>query len=224
MSERLFRFKQFSVSHSAAAMKVGTDGVTLGAWATVRPGDSVLDVGAGCGLIGLMTAQRGAGQVTLLEIDPAAATEAAANATASPWADRCATVCADFEQWQPAERFTRIVSNPPFFNEGGASPNAARALARNGSDSLLSSLLHRAPELLAPDGTLSIIVPAYKRSMLAAPGLVMTRSVWLPTKPGAEPRRLLAEFSLTGAEAPTSTLILNSDEYLQLVSPFYLYV
>ena len=88
MRERLFRFKQFSVSHEAAAMKVGTDGVTLGAWATVDPGNKVLDAGAGCGLIGLMAAQRGAGQVLLLEIDGPAAEEAAANALASPWAAR----------------------------------------------------------------------------------------------------------------------------------------
>lgn len=113
MRERLFRFKQFSVSHEAAAMKVGTDGVTLGAWATVDPGNKVLDAGAGCGLIGLMAAQRGAGQVLLLEIDGPAAEEAAANALASPWAAQIKTVNGDFLSFRDGT-FDRIVCNPPF--------------------------------------------------------------------------------------------------------------
>lgn len=226
MRERLFRFKQFSVSHSAAAMKVGTDGVTLGAWATVTPGDSVLDVGAGCGLIGLMTAQRGAAQVTLLEIDPAAAEEAALNAARSPWAGCVQTVCADFLSYAPATHYDRVVCNPPFFTNGALAPEQTRAMARHESELTLEALARRARTMLNPGGTLAIIIPADRRpeAIFAAgmAGMCCRRSALLHTKPGAPPRRILMEFSAEQGPEESHTLLIGSDEYAGLTSPFYL--
>lgn len=227
MRERLFRFKQFSVSHSASAMKVGTDGVTLGAWAAVEPGDRVLDVGAGCGLIGLMMAQRGAGQVCLLEIDPAAADEAAANAMASPWADRVSVRCADFlnADFAPVG-FDRIVSNPPFFTNGALAPEQARALARHESGLTVESLIGRAATMLGIGGTLSIIIPpeSAERARFAASlaGLSCCRLTRLFTKPSAPPRRVLMEFTAGAAECIASDLAVGSEEYNLMTSPFYL--
>lgn len=227
MRERLFRFRQFSVSHSASAMKVGTDGVTLGAWASVGVGDTVLDVGAGCGLIGLMAAQRGAAAVTLLEIDPLAAEEAAANAAASPWGDRTETICADFTAVDFAgRRFDRIISNPPFFTNGALAPGAARALARHESSLTLESLTGRAAPLLASGGTLSVIIPAdsAERAIFAAgiAGLCCLRRTELFTRQGAPPRRVLLEFSASGGPCVHSDLIVGSDDYKTITSSFYL--
>lgn len=229
MRERLFRFKQFAVSHSAAAMKVGTDGVTLGAWASVSPGDSVLDVGAGCGLIGLMMAQRGAASVTLLEIDPAAAAESAGNAAASPWADAVTAICADFMQFDAGGRlYDRMVCNPPFFTNGELAPDSARATARHEAALTLESLTRRAAAMLAPGGTLSVIIPAEsrERAEFAArmAGLHCCRITLLHTKAAAPPRRVLMEFSATppGRTVTADTLLIGSEAYRSLTSPFYL--
>ncbi len=225
MRERLFRFKQFSVSHEAAAMKVGTDGVTLGAWATVDPGNKVLDAGAGCGLIGLMAAQRGAGQVLLLEIDGPAAEEAAANALASPWAARIKTVNGDFLSFRDGT-FDRIVCNPPFFTTGESAPDPARATARHEGTLTLEALMDHSHRLLAPHGSLSIIIPAgsEQRARFAAriARLHCRRSTQLLTKAGAPPRRVLMEFSMDECHEESSVIAIDSPEYKSLTSPFYL--
>ena len=96
-------------------MKVGTDGVLLGAWAEVRPGDRrMLDVGTGTGLIALMLAQRSAARITAVDVDAECATQAAENFAASPWADRLDAVAVAVQRYDPVERFDLIVSNPPY--------------------------------------------------------------------------------------------------------------
>lgn len=209
-------------------MKVGTDGVTLGAWASVAPGDAVLDVGAGCGLIGLMMAQRGAGSVTLLEIDPAAAAEAAGNAAASPWADAVTAISGDFMQFDGGQ-YDRIVCNPPFFTNGELAPDAARATARHEASLTLESLARRAAAMLAPDGTLSVIIPAdsRQRAEFAArlAGLHCRRTTLLHTKPTAPPRRALMEFAAAAVAddaVTTDRLLIGSEAYRLMTSPFYL--
>ena len=87
--ENTFRFKQFAVLNDKTAMKVGTDGVLLGAWCDVCEAKSVLDVGTGCGLIALMIAQRNADcNIDCIDIDEGAIEEARINADNSPWSDR----------------------------------------------------------------------------------------------------------------------------------------
>ena len=222
MRERLFRFKQFSVSHSASAMKVGTDGVTLGAWAACA--GRVLDVGCGCGLIGLMCAQRGASEVTMVEIDPAAAQEAAQNAAKSPWADRVTTVCDDFLTAPLQGDFDAIVSNPPFFANGELAPDRRRADARHESGLTPDAFMARAAELLAPDGTVSVILPPDRAEEWTAAatfhGLRQRRLARLYTG-AAEPRRVLVEFGAPSS-LEVSELHINSPEYQEIVKDFYL--
>ena len=112
----MFRFKQFAVRQDRCPMKVGTDGVLLGAWAEVRPGDRrMLDVGTGTGLIALMLAQRSAARITAVDVDAECATQAAENFAASPWADRLDAVAVAVQRYDPVERFDLIVSNPPYY-------------------------------------------------------------------------------------------------------------
>ena len=125
--EKVFKFKQFAVLNDRTAMKVGTDGVLLGAWADVRPGCSVLDIGTGTGLVALMAAQRGAGRVTAIEIDTAAAAQATRNAAGSEWADRIEVVTADVADYKSDTPFDRILSNPPYFRDSLRSPENIRA-------------------------------------------------------------------------------------------------
>ncbi len=101
MPNPYFRFKQFTVFHDQCAMKVGTDGVLIGAWADCSLSERILDVGTGSGLIALMLAQRNPqAEITAIEIDKVAAEQAKANVTHSPWADRIAVVCNDFRLFQ----------------------------------------------------------------------------------------------------------------------------
>ena len=108
-----FAFKQFTIRQDRCAMKVGTDGVLLGAWALLPPTGRILDVGTGTGLIALMAAQRTSAEVVGVEIDPDAAQQARENVEASPWAGRCTIVCSDIKSFESAERFDTILSNPP---------------------------------------------------------------------------------------------------------------
>jgi tRNA1Val (adenine37-N6)-methyltransferase len=228
MRERLFRFKQFAVSHRRSAMKVGTDGVTLGAWASVMPGDSVLDVGCGCGLIGLMMAQRGAARVCMLDVDTEAAAEAADNAAASPWTDRVGVCCADFAEFQSETKFQRIVSNPPFFVTGAIAPDAARAAARHESSLTVENLLRKALTLLAPGGTISLILPAEREPEMlftaSVLGLHPVRLARMAAGECAPVKRVLVELQTAEPTAPAEPrlLLIDSDEYRTLTSPFYL--
>lgn len=207
-------------------MKVGTDGVTLGA--TARCGGAVLDVGCGCGLIGLMAAQRGAERVVMVEIDPAAAVEAESNARMSPWSDRIEVRTGNFLALEFAETFDNIISNPPFFATGELAPDPARAAARHQGELTPAAFMARAAGLLAPGGRVSVIIPADLteswRFGAELAGLHLTSAVGLFTRKRAtEPRRMLLEF---GPDAPeevtTGELHIHSSEYQELVKDFYL--
>lgn len=224
MKERIFRFKQFAVRHEAAAMKVGTDGVTLGAWAPC--GGRVLDVGCGCGLIGLMAAQRGAASVTMVEIDPAAAEEARANAADSPWSEITETACADFTEFAATGLYDSIICNPPFFTESLHAPDAARAAARHQGSLTPERFMKAAARLLAPGGSISLILPPDRTGdwTFAAQleGLYPTRLCSLLTKAGNEPRRILLTLSRDNQGATREELAIGSDEYKKLTREFYL--
>lgn len=137
----MFRFKQFAVRQDRCPMKVGTDGVLLGAWAEVRPGDRrMLDVGTGTGLIALMLAQRSAARITAVDVDAECATQAAENFAASPWADRLDAVAVAVRRYDPVERFDLIVSNPPYYVDSLLSPDEGRNTARHAAGLPFGSL------------------------------------------------------------------------------------
>lgn len=220
-----FRFKQFSVCHDASPMRVGTDGVTLGAVAPVAP--RVLDVGCGCGLIGLMLAQRGAVRIEMVDIDAAAAREAEANAAVSPWRGRVTVHCCDFLDFNAAEPFDLIVSNPPFFATGLEAPDGRRAAARHDSSLPPEAFMRRAAALLAAGGCLCVILPADREEQwscaAAFAGLRLREAIDLKTKAAAPAKRVILTFAPSVARSLLRReLLLNSTEYRELTSPFYL--
>ena len=161
----VFRFKQFSVDDSRSAMKIGTDGVLLGAWANCGGAATVVDVGTGTGLIALMMAQRYAdARVLAIDVDNAACEDARANVAASPWTGRVTVIEGDVLGWIPDDSTGRplcIVSNPPFFTEALRSPDTARALARHGCGLGVESLIEWASGVMTgSDDSLSFIAPA----------------------------------------------------------------
>lgn len=129
-----FTFKQFFVAHDRCAMKVGTDGVLLGAWAPVIEAGRALDIGTGSGLVALMLAQRmhGAIAIDAVDLDPYACRQARDNFTASPWATSLCAVEGDICAYadRASRRYKSIVSNPPYFSTGPACATPARERAR----------------------------------------------------------------------------------------------
>lgn len=143
-------------------MKVGTDGVLLGAWVNLNSEDrTVLDVGAGTGLIALQLAQRYPDVVvTAIEKDPDAALQCTENLEASKWAARLVCLGMDFGEMDvPAEPFDAVVSNPPFFIASSTSGTRNRDLARMADHLPPAMLLSKAFECTRPGGSLSLIWP-----------------------------------------------------------------
>ena len=130
MRNPFFRFKQFTVWHDRCAMKVGTDGVLLGAWVSLDQARNVLDIGTGSGLIALMIAQRCLAQITGIDIDADAIGQASENASASPWGNRIRFYQADANSFQNGV-YDTIVSNPPYFRERVHCPDGQRNAARH---------------------------------------------------------------------------------------------
>lgn len=214
-------------------MKVGTDGVLLGAWATVSPNDRrALDVGTGTGLIALMLAQRSAASgmnILGIDIDAAAAGEAAANFAASPWADRLTAFPASLHEfvakWEQ-NLFDLIVSNPPFFAADVAAPDARRSAARQCGSLPPSELLAAARLLLSPSGRLAVIYSpeeaAAFRLEAESAGLYLSRQTRVITTSGQLPKRLLMEFTRTPGLPVFDDLIIDSPACRSLTADFYL--
>ena len=130
----MFRFKQFTVCDERSAMKIGTDGVLVGAWADVEDDWRILDVGTGTGLIALMLAQRNASaKIVGIDISHEAVEEARDNFSRSPWATRLSAIEGDVCGFEGSEKFDHIVSNPPYFVDSLHSPDALRTMARHTS-------------------------------------------------------------------------------------------
>lgn len=215
-------------------MKVGTDGVLLGAWANVAADRSILDVGCGSGLIALMVAQRAPeARVTGIDIDVDSVEQARENAQASPFTARVECLQADVRTYNPPCRYSHIVSNPPFFEEDTLPPDKARMCARNASALPLEDLLEAAGRLLEAEGRFSLILPCRTAERFVTLALVggwsveRMCSVWTVSR--KPPRRMLLTLSRNWVgEAVQEQLVLNapdgkrSEAYQKLCGEFYL--
>ena len=148
-------------------MKVGTDGILLAAWAHAVEPQRILDIGTGTGLIALMLAQRfPEALVDAVELDPAAAGQAAQNAADSPWENRVSVHCVDICRFQSPNRYDLIVANPPFFDRSLKGPDRARNVARHSDALNATQLLSAVNQLLHAAGVFCLIVPAAQGSIL----------------------------------------------------------
>ena len=239
MPNDYFQFQQFRIAQGACAMKVSTDACLLGAAADLRGATRLLDIGTGTGLLALMAAQRHATvAIEAVEIDAAAATQAAANAAASPWAGRIAvraTSLADFATTQPAP-FSHIICNPPFFRQSLRSPDAARTTARHeAADSLsFAALAAFAVEFLLPAGLLTVLLPPLEmqafEQVAAAVGLHAATRLVVRHRPGSKPLRHITGFRRAAAALRETEMIIRtaendaeySAEFRALLAGFYL--
>ena len=156
-----FSFKQFHIDDSHCGMPVSTDGVLLGAWAPLTKASNIVDIGAGSGLLSLMTAQRSDAAITAIEIDNHAAVDCQHNINQSPWHDRITLVTQCVTQWAASNRqqYDHILCNPPYFDNGPQSSDQRRAQARHTDSLSFEMLLSAIKKLLSQDGKASIILP-----------------------------------------------------------------
>ena len=238
MGSDSFRFRQFELRQDRCAMKVGTDGTLLGAWA-LMPGEAsgrVLDIGTGTGLIALMMAQRyPEAEVTAIDIDAGAVSQAQENVAASPFARRVTVMEMALQQMgessrvadQPSSRYDALVCNPPFFVNSLVCPDARRTAARHASSLPLTDLTAAASVLLSDGGELSVILPADLHSSMdaaaALSGLFAHRVCRFFTSVRKPAKRVLLAYGRQPADTFEQTqLVLGDDDYRQLVAPFYL--
>ena len=241
----LFKFQRFSIDDSSCAMKVGTDGILLGAWANVDGAHRVLDVGSGSGLIALLIAQRTEScrsEIVAVEVDEMAAHQATANVAESNWKDRIEVVCKSFQKYAAEQvaastnhmsKFDLIICNPPFFANGIRSPNEQRKTARHCDQLCIEDLLMRSAQLLSPTGSLSMIVPYDNASETIESGsqfaLKPIRQTNVRPLPKSKLHRALIEFGIGFERAPIvkemtieSSHHVYSDEFRMLTKEFYL--
>lgn len=235
-----FTFKQFVVAQQGCAMKVGTDGVLLGAWAeqdrelATESLPRILDIGTGTGLIALMMAQRfPEATVDAIDLDPSACQQATANAEASPFAGRIRVVQTAVQAFTAEEKYDSIVSNPPFFTNGQRSDEQSRALARHADTLPYAALFKSVGELLAEDGRFSAIIPYDNYADFAAEGYLhgfsVVRHCTLRTTEQKPPRRCLVAFGRkAAANAEKESAVLQEADgkrtpwYNNLTKNFYI--
>ncbi len=235
MSNNYFCFKQFAVVQDNASMKVGTDGVLLGAWCGCVGARRVLDVGTGTGLIAIMAAQRSEAQVAAVEIDSNACIDAITNIDNCPWADRIELFNLSVQEFAAdcQDRFDLIVSNPPFFCNSLKAPSTGRALARHDDTLPVADLFSCAVRLLTDNGRLSVIIPADRLddydSEAALHGLRPVRREMVRPNPNMPFHRAMVEYGY-GDSFSTDEIIsieteehgVYSPEYIALTRDFYL--
>ncbi|UGU14221.1 methyltransferase [Sinomicrobium kalidii] len=239
MSDKPFHFKKFSVHQDKCAMKVGTDGVLLGAWTDVSGNPfSVLDIGAGTGLIALMLAQRcDAELIDAVEIENAAYEQCVDNFENSSWNDRLFCYHASLEEFtrEMEDTYDLIVSNPPFYRENISTGDKQRDMARSAVSLPFSELVKSVSLLLAEEGSFCVIIPYREekefRGLAEKHGLFpyhITRVKGSEEGEGSEVKRSLLAFSFVQKDVYVDELAIErgrhqyTEQYVNLTRDFYL--
>jgi tRNA1Val (adenine37-N6)-methyltransferase len=235
MSE-IFRFKEFEIQQYKTAMKIGTDGVLLGAWTEIKDDAySVLDIGTGTGLIALQIAQRSDCEIIdALEIEPNAYEQAVTNFENSDWSDRLFCYHASLQEFtkEIEEKYDLIISNPPFYTATFKELEKNRALARHAESLTFEELLQSTSKLLSDSGSCAFIIPfqeekkfletANKNHLFANRITRVKGNVKTPVK------RSLLQLSFTKKTLEIEELSIEierhlyTNEYTNLVKDFYL--
>lgn len=239
MATPFFKFKKFTIWHDKCAMKVGTDGVLLGALAPSESVKRILDVGTGTGLIALMLAQRTEKEqdvtITAVELDKDAVLQAQENINHSPWANRISVVSTDYRTYSSTVKFDLIVSNPPYFVNAIKSPLLNRTQARHTDSLSFEDLITKSATLLADRGVFEVIIPTdgMDRFFTLAKdvNLTLLKRIMIKTTPIAIAKRVVLFFSKENkeiADIEDKELLIElerhqySDDYIRLTKSFYL--
>lgn len=238
MANSFFAFKQFIVHQQHCAMKVGTDGVLLGAWANCANATDILDVGTGSGLISLMLAQRFQNVVIrAVELEKSAALQAASNVAASKWSDRITVFHSDFLTFNTtfSKKYDVIISNLPFFNNSLKNNNSKKAMARHSDDLPYEKFIAHASKMLNRNGKIMIILPIAEAQLFER--LALNYNLFCCKKTevvpviGKQPNRYLMEFSENKSIFELTQITIEKEirhsytnEFIELMKDFYLYL
>lgn len=237
MSNIFFKFKQFTVFQDQCAMKVGTDGVLLGAWVNVESCTKILDVGTGTGLISLMLAQRNAvAQIDAIDIDEQCVHQAQLNVENSPFALQIDVQYTSFQDFNSVtnNKYDLIVSNPPYFQNALKSPFKSRNFARHDNTLTLSDIISQSSLLLNPKGRLALILPHdFHQQILeeaAKVNLIVNRVTNVFSLQNKPPKRILVELikDTDTINCTMSDLVIEvsrhqyTPEFIALTDDFYL--
>lgn len=231
-----FKFKQFTVEQDRCAMKIGTDGVLLGAWVSVKNKPfSILDIGAGTGIIALQLAQRSnAEMVDAIEIDENAYEQCVDNFENSPWGDRLFCYHASLEEFvEDIEgKYDIVISNPPFYSEDYKTTDKSRDTARFTDALPFDELIESASRLLSDEGIFVVIIPRKEEEkfikMASEVNLFPNRICRVRGTETSEEKRSLLEFSFEKNSLKLENLTIENsrrnytEEYTKLVQDFYL--
>jgi tRNA1Val (adenine37-N6)-methyltransferase len=240
MANQYFSFKQFTVHQNLCAMKVGIDGVLLGAWASIENSSAILDIGTGSGLIALMLAQRSKAQenntqIFAIDVDMDAIAQATENIRISPWSNciECENVALQKFALSTHKKFDLIVSNPPFFVNSTKTPTEKRTIARHTDSLTHEELIDNAIVLLNTTGRICLILPVNEGlkciEYAVSKGLFCNKKTVVYPKNGAIAKRLLIELSFQADNCVESELVIESNErhqyspqFTDLAKDFYL--
>jgi tRNA1Val (adenine37-N6)-methyltransferase len=231
-----FSFKQFAVQQDRCAMKIGTDGVLLGAWTPlINNPYNLLDIGAGTGILSLMLAQRStATQIDAIEIDEEAYEQCVENFETSPWGDQLFCFHAGLDEFvdEPEDEYDLIISNPPFYTDDYKSDNTSRDLARFEDALPFEELIEAAALLLSDNGIFSVIIP-YKEeerfiSLCKELDLFPIQITRVKGTPTSDIKRSLLAFTRIEQTPLIDELTIEisrhqyTSEYIELTKEFYL--
>lgn len=233
-----FEFKEFTIHQDNCAMKIGTDAVLLGAWASIEhEPQTILDIGTGTGVIALMMAQRSDAQlIDAIEIDDAAYEQAVDNFELSAWGDRLFCYHAGLEEFAEEmadeEGYQLIISNPPFYSDSHPSNDPKRDLARSNASLSFAELLEGVNSLMAPEGRFAVIIPRVEETTFVETakefGLYPLKITRVKGTPDTPEKRSLLLFSYKQPPYLEDVLVIETkrhdytEEYITLTKDFYL--
>jgi len=229
-----FLFKQFNIDDDLSAMKVGTDAIILGAWASVDDIKTILDVGTGSGIIALMVAQRSQAIIDALDIDKESIKQAKENFRSSPWPDRLNAIYASLFDYSNnrIDKYDAILSNPPYFLNALKPNSGKRTLARHSDQDSSELFIKSVAQLLSPDGKFSVINPIPEGDLLheyaLKKGLYCNRRTMVIPREDIKANRVLLEFGFEEKTKLEDTLIIYdsnnkyTSSFKKLTRDFYL--
>ena len=228
-----FKFKQFEIAQDKCAMKVGTDGVLIGAWTLCNNATNILDIGSGTGLISLILAQRNhVAVITGIEIEENAFLQSQDNFNNSKWSNRLSIIHTSLQVFSSETKFDLIVSNPPFFTDSTQANNQYRKLARSTNSLNFKELISKSKILLSESGIFSVIIPFSRKeefiNIALENHLFLSRICNIKGTENSPVKRIIMEFNNSQNTILEENLMIEkerhnyTDKYIDLCKDFYL--